>query len=66
MYNNMTRKIHIHIIGFEVFTSVVMKIYVFWDIIHVARESQLTFRRNMSFHLQGGRISQARNQREMR
>jgi hypothetical protein len=32
MYNNMACKNRIYIIGFEVLTPVVMKIFVFWDI----------------------------------
>jgi hypothetical protein len=52
-------------VGFEVLTAVVMKSKIFWDITPC---SPLKFNRHFGgtcrLHLQGRRISQARNQRE--
>jgi hypothetical protein len=55
------------IVEFEVLTAVVMKSYIFWDttpcsLLKVHRR----FGRTCSLHLQGRRISRARNQRESR
>jgi hypothetical protein len=51
------------VVGLEVLTAVVMKSSIFWDIKPC---SLLKFNRHFrgicSLHLQGGRISQARNQ----
>jgi hypothetical protein len=53
------------LIGFEVLTPVVMKSYIFWDITQC---SPLKVNRHFggicSFHLQGRRVYQARNQRK--
>jgi hypothetical protein len=55
------------IVGFEVLTAVVMKSSIFWDItpcspLKVNRSFGGTYR----LHLQGRRISRARDQRESR
>jgi hypothetical protein len=56
-----------HWVGFEVLTAVVVKFSIFWDItpcspLKVDRRFGGTYR----LHLQGRRISRARNQRESR
>jgi hypothetical protein len=55
------------IVGFEVLTAVVIKNTLFWDIISCSLlKVSLYFRGTYGFHLQGQRISHARNQRESR
>jgi hypothetical protein len=53
------------ILGFEVLTAVVMKSFIFWDITACSLlKANLRCLGTYRFHLQGRRISQARNQRE--
>jgi hypothetical protein len=53
-------------VGFEVLTTVVMKSSVFWDITLCSLlKVNHCFRQTCHLHLQGWRISQARNQREV-
>jgi hypothetical protein len=53
------------LLGFEVLTAVVMKSSIFWDITpYVPFKINRHFGGTCSFHRQGRRISQARNQHE--
>jgi hypothetical protein len=61
---------HIHtslLVGFEVLTTVLMKSTIFWDIMLCSPlKVNQHFRGTYHLHLQGRRISQARNQHESR
>jgi hypothetical protein len=58
-----TNKVHV---GFEVFTPVVMKNSIFWDVMpYCPLKVNGRFGGTCSPHLQGGRISQAKIQREI-
>jgi hypothetical protein len=55
------------IVGFEVFTAVVMKSTIFWDITPCnPLEVNPRFGETYRLHLQGRRVRQARNQSEIR
>jgi hypothetical protein len=52
-------------VGFEVLTAVVMKNYIFWDIMPYSQLKVIRrFEQTCRFHLQGRRIIQGRNERD--
>jgi hypothetical protein len=57
---------NLHNVQFGVLTGVVMKSSIFWDTMCSPLKVNQHFRRACRLHLQGRRVSQARNQRESR
>jgi hypothetical protein len=52
-------------VGFEVLTAVVRKISIFWDVTpYIPANVKRCFRGKCRLHIQGRRISYARNQHE--
>jgi hypothetical protein len=61
---NFDKKNFVKLVGFEVLTAVIMKSYIFWDMMsYSSLKVGQRFGGTCCLNLQGQRINQARNQR---
>jgi hypothetical protein len=64
LYFSASQRVKDNSVGFQVFTAVIIKSSIFWNVTSCSPVSQSTFRRNISPSPHGLRVSQARSKQQ--